>query len=146
MRGAAALIAHRDGRWRAQASYPGLRLWPESLDLLEVAGATRPLSSGSRKSRVDLPGGTATSTRGYALAAVALIERRPGPTRASQLRGTEAFACLWGTLFRWPGLTDDEAVLARVAALAEQALVLKVGFGTGVGVAEILAHVRSLTR
>lgn len=141
----AVALEEAGGRWHAHVSYPGLRLWPESVELLARRTRTRPITSGSPKHRVDAPGRVAASVS-YDLAEIALIARRPGRPMAQRLLGTQAFSRLWATLFGWPGLAGDRALLARVAALAETAVVLEVGFDTDTPVEDVLAAVRAPLR
>ncbi len=127
--------------WRAQPSYPGLRLWPDSLDRLGPSAEAIPLATGSSKSRVAMPGMT---EGGHPLSAIVLIDRRPGPTTGRRLAGAEAFSALWGAVFAWPGTVIDERLLDRVTALAAEAVVLSLAFPDSTGVQQILGAVTEL--
>lgn len=130
------------GRWNVRAGYPGLRLWQDSIDMLDEAVEGRRLAPTSQKWRVEVPprpdaaGPIATS--GDGLAAIVMIERRPGPTEGRRLTGAQAFSRLWETTFAWPDRLIDTDLLDRVSALAAGVPILSVGFADGAPVAEIL--------
>lgn len=133
-----------DGAWRAWPSYPGLRVWPESIRQLSLPVAARPVSAGAPKWRLDVPGPPDGGAAGHRVAAIVMIDRREGPTSGRRLTGSDAFARLWESAFGWPGTAIEHALFDRVTRLAEEAPVLDVRFANTVDVEEILATVDRL--
>lgn len=139
----AMLVDAADGAWRATPSYPGLRLWQDSVDLLGTPVEARPLAADTAKLRVQLPQEPGRTSR-HDVAAVVLIERRPGPTEGRRLSGTEAFSRVWAITLGWPGTPVDPALLDRVATLAAEIPVLALGFDDRATADEVVAIVGGL--
>lgn len=134
-----ATVIERVGeQWNAQPSYPGLRLWRDSIDLVGTAGEAIPLATGSPKSRVGVAN---MADAAHELSSIVLIERRPGTATGRRLTGAEAFAALWATVFAWPTRLLDEELLDRVTALAGEVPVVQLAFPDATAVGEILSLV-----